>query len=63
MHFALQNGDGEWVGLDQQAVQASNKLSWFALLPANEDQPHSSGWLLKQDHLFMGMPEDNKVSA
>lgn len=49
MHYALQGADGMWLAWDQANghLKSSNKISWFAMLPVNENKPQESGWLIK----------------
>jgi hypothetical protein len=41
MHYALKNSEGMWLAWDQSNgnLKASPKISWFAMLPVNENEP------------------------
>lgn len=59
MHYALKNSEGMWLAWDQSNgnLKASPKISWFAMLPVNENEPKQSGWLIKQDKFYLSMPK------
>jgi len=65
MHYALQNSEGQWLHWDDKSglVQAGPKLSWFAMLPANEKEWKNSGWLIKQDKFYLSMPDQKDIKA
>lgn len=65
MHYALQNADGMWLAWDQSSGQlkSSPKISWFAMLPVNENKPQESGWLIKQDKFYLSMPKKDGIEA
>ena len=40
MHYALKNGDNQWVQYGENgSLQAGPKISWFALVPSDENTP------------------------
>ena len=42
MHYALKNSEGEWLAWDQDSgkLKAGTSISWFAMLPVNENKPN-----------------------
>ena len=65
MHYALQDAEGMWLAWDQTNghLKASPKISWFAMLPVNENKPEESGWLIKQDKFYLSMPKKDTIEA
>ena len=65
MHYALKNNDGEWLAWDQEfgKLKAGETISWFAMLPVNENKPDEQGWLIKQDKMYLSMPDKKQVLA
>ena len=64
MHYALQNAEGQWLQWDKSgAVSTGPHLNWLAMLPVNENEYKESGWLIKQDKLYLSMPKDKEIKA
>ena len=49
MHYALANSEGQWLSWDTSSgkMTAGPTVSWFAMLPVNENKPDEQGWLIK----------------
>ena len=65
MHYALENSEGKWLSWDTKSgkLTAGPNISWFAMLPVNENKPDESGWLIKQDKFYLSMPSDSSIKA
>jgi len=63
MHYALKNQEGKWLHWDDGTVDAGNKIQWFAILPVNENKYKESGWLIKQDKLYLSLSDEGEVKA
>ena len=65
MHYALANAEGQWLSWNTQSgkLTAGPTVSWFAMLPVNENKPEEQGWLIKQDKFYLSMASKSSVKA